>query len=87
MTLIELLFQAVNQLTTAAARTSQLEASQAHSQVMFYICFGLFLFSVGLSGSIFQRYGSGSGSFTFLMKVLSCLKKCLQNKICTQKNF
>jgi hypothetical protein len=36
------------------------------------------------SGSISQR--SGSGSFTFLIKVLSGLKRCLQNKILTQ-NF
>jgi hypothetical protein len=40
------------------------------------------------SGSISQRYRSGSGSifFPFLIKVLSGLKKCLQNKIST-KNF
>jgi hypothetical protein len=30
------------------------------------------------SEPIRQRYGSGSGSFPFLMKVLSGLKKCLQ---------
>jgi hypothetical protein len=28
-----------------------------------------------------QRYGSGSGSFPFLIKMLSGLKQCLQNKI------
>ncbi len=33
------------------------------------------------SGSTSQMYGSGSGSFPFLIKVLSGLKKCLQNKI------
>jgi hypothetical protein len=33
-----------------------------------------------------QRCGSGSGSFPFLIKVLSGLKSCLQNKILTQ-NF
>jgi hypothetical protein len=40
------------------------------------------------SGSISQRSGSGSrsGSFPFLIKVLSGLKDCLQNKILTQ-NF
>jgi hypothetical protein len=38
------------------------------------------------SGSISQRYGSGSGSFPFLLKVLIGLKDCLQNKILTQ-NF
>jgi hypothetical protein len=36
------------------------------------------------SGSISQRYGSWSGSFPFLIKVLSGLKQCLQNKILTQ---
>ncbi len=38
------------------------------------------------SGSISQRYESGScsGSFTFLINVLSRLKKCFQNKILTQ---
>jgi hypothetical protein len=38
------------------------------------------------SGSISQRYGSGSGSGSspFLTNVLSGLKKCLQNKIITQ---
>jgi hypothetical protein len=36
------------------------------------------------SGSISQRYGSGS--FPFLIKVLIGLKDCLQNKILTQ-NF
>jgi hypothetical protein len=36
------------------------------------------------SGSICQRCGSGSGSFPFLINVLSGLKKCLQNKILTQ---
>jgi hypothetical protein len=35
------------------------------------------------SGSISQRYGSGS--FPFLIKLLSGLKQCLQNKILTQK--
>jgi hypothetical protein len=35
------------------------------------------------SGSISQRYGSGS--FMFLIDVLSGLKKCLQNRILTQK--
>ncbi len=38
------------------------------------------------SGFISQRYGSGFGSFPFLIKVLSELKDCLQNKILTQ-NF
>jgi hypothetical protein len=38
------------------------------------------------SGSISQRYGSGSGSVPFLIEVLSGLKDCLQNKILTQ-NF
>jgi hypothetical protein len=38
------------------------------------------------SGSISQRYGSGSGSFPFLIKVLSGLKYGLQNKILIQ-NF
>jgi hypothetical protein len=36
------------------------------------------------SGFISQRYGSGSGSFSFLINVLSGLKQCLQNKILTQ---
>ncbi len=38
------------------------------------------------SGSISRRYGYGfgSGSFPFLIKVLSGLKQCLQNKILTQ---
>jgi hypothetical protein len=35
------------------------------------------------SGSINQRYGSVSGSYPFLIKVLSGLKYCLQNKILT----
>jgi hypothetical protein len=38
------------------------------------------------SRSISQRYGSGSGSFPFLMKVLGRLKERLQNKILIQ-NF
>jgi hypothetical protein len=37
------------------------------------------------SGSI-RRRGSGSGSFPFLINVLSGLKQCQQNKILTQ-NF
>jgi hypothetical protein len=49
----------------------------------------LLLFSVGdpdphvfgppVSRSISQMYGSGSRSLSFLIKVLSGLKKCLQN--------
>ncbi len=39
----------------------------------------------GPHGSVSPRYGSrsgsGPGSFSFLIKVLSRLKKCLQNKI------
>jgi hypothetical protein len=38
------------------------------------------------SGFISHRYGSVSGSFPFLINVLSGLKKSLQNKILTQ-NF
>jgi hypothetical protein len=38
------------------------------------------------SGSISQRYGSGFGSFPFLIKVLSELKDCLRNKI-SSRNF
>jgi neuralized-like protein 4 len=36
--------------------------------------------SGSVSGSSSQRYGSGSGSFLFLIKVLSGLKECFQNK-------
>jgi hypothetical protein len=41
------------------------------------------------SASISQRYGygSGTGSFPFLIKMLSGLKYCLQNKILTQNFF
>ncbi len=38
-------------------------------------------------GSISQTYGSGSGSFPFLIKMLSGLKDCLQTKILTQTKF
>jgi hypothetical protein len=36
------------------------------------------------SGSINQWYGSGSGSFPFLISVLSTLKQCLQNNFNTK---
>ncbi len=39
------------------------------------------IFGPPVSGSISQRYGSGSESFPFLIKLLSGLKDCLQNKI------
>jgi hypothetical protein len=44
------------------------------------------VFGLPRSGSIRQRYGSGSGSFPFLINVLSGLKEGMQKKILTQ-NF
>jgi hypothetical protein len=42
------------------------------------------VFGLPGSGSICQRYGSGSGSFPSLIKVFSELIYFLQNKILTQ---